>query len=124
MTDRPIDLLTPGEVGALMRVDPKTVTRWANQGRLTSVKTPGGHRRYLRSQVMQLLQASSPRHLTLAPGHLLCCGNQVPYPATLADTECPTCHSTFTLAADGVLTEPSELTAAAAAVPLPMFTGA
>ena len=37
-------LLTPGEVAALFRVDPKTVTRWAASGRITSIRTPGGHR--------------------------------------------------------------------------------
>ncbi len=40
------ELLTPGEVGRLFRVDPKTVTRWAKTGRLASVRTLGGHRRY------------------------------------------------------------------------------
>ena len=39
-------LLTPGEVAALFRVDPKTVTRWAASGRITSIRTPGGHRRF------------------------------------------------------------------------------
>jgi len=37
-------LLTPGEVASLFRVDPKTVTRWAASGRITSIRTPGGHR--------------------------------------------------------------------------------
>lgn len=35
-------LLTPGEVAALFRVDPKTVTRWSNAGKLPSIKTLGG----------------------------------------------------------------------------------
>ena len=39
-------LLTPAEVAALFRVDPKTVTRWARAGKLTSLRTLGGHRRY------------------------------------------------------------------------------
>lgn len=39
-------LLTPGEVAKLFRVDPKTVTRWAAAGRIPSVRTPGGHRRF------------------------------------------------------------------------------
>ena len=39
-------LLTPSEVAALFRVDPKTVTRWAQQGELRSIRTLGGHRRY------------------------------------------------------------------------------
>ena len=38
-------LLTPSEVAALFRVDPKTVTRWAKAGKLTAIKTLGGHRR-------------------------------------------------------------------------------
>ena len=40
------NLLTPAEVAALFRVDPKTVTRWAKAGKLTSIRTLGGHRRY------------------------------------------------------------------------------
>ncbi|PYF98424.1 DNA binding domain-containing protein, excisionase family [Georgenia satyanarayanai] len=51
-------LLTPGEVAARFRVDPKTVTRWANAGKLTAVRTLGGHRRYRRSEVDELLVAS------------------------------------------------------------------
>ena len=38
-------LLTPAEVASLFRVDPKTVTRWAKSGKLTSIRTLGGHRR-------------------------------------------------------------------------------
>ena len=38
-------LLTPGEVATLFRVNPKTVSRWAAAGRITAIKTPGGHRR-------------------------------------------------------------------------------
>ena len=48
-------LLTPAEVAALFRVDPKTVTRWANTGKLTSLRTLGGHRRYRESEVRNLL---------------------------------------------------------------------
>ncbi|EHR59311.1 BldC family transcriptional regulator [Saccharomonospora cyanea] len=48
-------LLTPGEVAALFRVDPKTVTRWATAGRIGSIRTPGGHRRFRESEVNQLL---------------------------------------------------------------------
>lgn len=49
-------LLTPAEVAAMFRVDPKTVTRWAKAGKLTSIKTLGGHRRYKESEVKELLQ--------------------------------------------------------------------
>jgi excisionase family DNA binding protein len=53
----PERLLTPAEVAALFRVDPKTITQWAASGRLTSIRTLGGHRRYRESEVRQLLQA-------------------------------------------------------------------
>jgi excisionase family DNA binding protein len=58
MTSRTVDaeaLLTPAEVAALFRVDPKTVTRWAKAGKLTSIRTLGGHRRYREAEVRQLL---------------------------------------------------------------------
>jgi len=48
-------LLTPSEVATLFRVDPKTVTRWAKAGKLTSIRTLGGHRRYKQSEVKALL---------------------------------------------------------------------
>lgn len=48
-------LLTPGEVATLFRVDPKTVTRWAQEGRLTSKRTLGGHRRYIETEIRALL---------------------------------------------------------------------
>ena len=48
-------LLTPSEVATLFRVDPKTVTRWAKAGKLTSIRTLGGHRRYKESEVKALL---------------------------------------------------------------------
>jgi len=43
------------EVATLFRVDPKTVTRWAKAGKLTSIRTLGGHRRYKESEVKALL---------------------------------------------------------------------
>ena len=39
-------LLTPAEVAALFRVNPKTVTRWARAGKITAIRTLGGHRRF------------------------------------------------------------------------------
>jgi excisionase family DNA binding protein len=47
--------LTPSEVAALFKVDPKTVTRWAQQGKISSFRTPGGHRRYRQKDVDALL---------------------------------------------------------------------
>ncbi len=49
------ELLTPSEVAKLFRVDPKTVTRWAKSGKLSSIRTLGGHRRYRASEVRALL---------------------------------------------------------------------
>ena len=49
-------LLTPAEVAAMFRVDPKTVTRWAKAGKLSSIRTLGGHRRYRESEVRTLLE--------------------------------------------------------------------
>lgn len=63
MTARSTDgekLLTPAEVAALFRVDPKTVTRWAKAGKLTSIRTLGGHRRYRAAEVYSLLDQFAP----------------------------------------------------------------
>jgi excisionase family DNA binding protein len=51
-------LLTPGEVATLFRVDPKTVTRWAASGRISSIRTPGGHRRFRETEVRELLEGN------------------------------------------------------------------
>jgi excisionase family DNA binding protein len=50
-------LLTTGEVAALFRVDPKTVRKWANVGRISAIRTPGGDRRFRESDVRRLLDA-------------------------------------------------------------------
>ena len=55
-------LLTPAEVAAMFRVDPKTVTRWAKAGKLSAIRTLGGHRRFRASEVQQcLVQMSTER---------------------------------------------------------------
>jgi len=48
-------LLTSGQVAALFRVDRKTVARWASTGRIGSIRTPGGHRRFRETEVRALL---------------------------------------------------------------------
>jgi excisionase family DNA binding protein len=52
-------LLTPAEVAAMFRVDPKTVTRWAKAGKLSSIRTLGGHRRYRETEIKDLLTEST-----------------------------------------------------------------
>jgi excisionase family DNA binding protein len=54
-TDAPGALLTPSEVASMFRVDPKTVTRWAKAGKLSAIRTLGGHRRYSEAEVRSLL---------------------------------------------------------------------
>ena len=53
-------LLTPAEVAALFRVDPKTVTRWAQQGKIHSIRTLGGHRRFSEAEVQAFLDKPQP----------------------------------------------------------------
>lgn len=46
------ELLTPAEVAAHFKVNPKVVTRWAREGRLpVARRTPGGHARFLRADI-------------------------------------------------------------------------
>jgi predicted site-specific integrase-resolvase len=66
------DLLTPGEVAKLFRVDPKTVTRWGRAGRIPDVgdrksviRTPGGHRRFRYKAIRMIL--TGDLEMTYAP---------------------------------------------------------
>jgi excisionase family DNA binding protein len=49
-------LLRTREVALLFRVSERAVTDWARRGRIPSVRTPGGHRRYPASEVWALLE--------------------------------------------------------------------
>ena len=49
------ELLTPSEVAAMFRVNPKTVTRWARAGKISAVRTLGGHRRFRASEIRHFL---------------------------------------------------------------------
>ena len=49
-------LLTPKEVAQRFHVNPKMVTRWAKAGKLTAIRTLGGHRRYRESEVLERLR--------------------------------------------------------------------
>jgi excisionase family DNA binding protein len=57
-------LLTPAEVAALFRVSPKTVTRWAESGKLPAMRTLGGHRRFRASHVEAVLAVAEPDPLS------------------------------------------------------------
>ncbi|MGH9076804.1 MAG: BldC family transcriptional regulator [Acidimicrobiales bacterium] len=52
----PEALLTPREVAAMFRVNPKTVTRWARAGKITAVLTLGGHRRFRATEIRDCLE--------------------------------------------------------------------
>lgn len=49
-------LLTPSEVAAMFRVNPKTVTRWARSGKISAIRTLGGHRRFRESEIRKFLE--------------------------------------------------------------------
>lgn len=53
-------MYTPAEVAAMWGVNVKTVTRWAQAGKLTSIRTLGGHRRYRESEIKALLNGTPP----------------------------------------------------------------
>lgn len=49
MTD--VQYLLPSEAAEMLHVSPKTLTRWANEGRVPCIVTLGGHRRFIRSDI-------------------------------------------------------------------------
>jgi excisionase family DNA binding protein len=68
---QPERLLTPAEVATLLRVEPKTVTRCTEQGKVGSIRTLGGHRRYSEPEIRAFLagaaQAPRPASTRSAP---------------------------------------------------------
>jgi excisionase family DNA binding protein len=53
--------LLPSEVAEVLQVSPKTVTRWAKEGKLPSRRTLGGHRRYARTDIESLAERLEER---------------------------------------------------------------
>lgn len=56
------ETLTTGEVARAFSVDPKTVWKWHKEGKLSSVNTPGGSRRFHRHEVEKLLNPQEPKN--------------------------------------------------------------
>ena len=54
-------LLTPYEAAKFMGVHPKSLTRWAKQGRIPCIKTPGGHRRYRLEDLLAAYEKAQER---------------------------------------------------------------
>jgi len=50
------NLLTAGDVSRALRVDLKTVHNWVQRGFLRGSRTPGGHLRFLRTEVIRFLR--------------------------------------------------------------------
>jgi excisionase family DNA binding protein len=48
--------LHTAEVADILHVSPKTVARWAKEGKLPFLKTLGGHRRYPAAEIRQLAE--------------------------------------------------------------------
>jgi excisionase family DNA binding protein len=59
--------MTPAEVAALLLVSPVTVRQWAQKGWLNAETTPGGHRRFMRSEVERFARQRGMR-LHKGPG--------------------------------------------------------
>jgi excisionase family DNA binding protein len=53
--------LLTAEVADILHVSPKTVSRWAKEGKLPFLKTLGGHRRYPAAEIRQLADALQVR---------------------------------------------------------------
>jgi excisionase family DNA binding protein len=96
------ELLTPKQVAALFGVDPVTVKRWALAGKLSAVKTYGGHRRYRADQVLALRGSAPPeadlltraqvaRLLGVQPGTVTAWASQ----GKLTSIDTPGCHRRY-----------------------------
>ena len=57
-TTRSDRLMRPAEVAVLFGVNPKTITRWARIGKLPSIRTRGGHRRFASEDILRILGES------------------------------------------------------------------
>jgi excisionase family DNA binding protein len=61
------ELLTTREAAGVLHVSSRTVTRWADRGRLRSLRTLGGHRRYFEPDVLTLAASRTPEVQAIAP---------------------------------------------------------
>jgi excisionase family DNA binding protein len=54
------DWLTLGQAAKYLGVAQSTIRKWSDQGRVPAFYTPGGHRRYRRSDLDKFLESSGP----------------------------------------------------------------
>jgi excisionase family DNA binding protein len=62
----PADWVSLGPASRMLGVDPDTLRRWADGGRIRAFATPGGHRRFSRADLERLVAARQPTHHLLA----------------------------------------------------------
>jgi excisionase family DNA binding protein len=60
------DYMTPGEAARTLHVSPKTINRWANEGRIPCIITLGGHRRFRRHDIEATVQSMSAKGAALS----------------------------------------------------------
>lgn len=65
------ELLSPAQVARMMGVSPITVRSWVNRGWLAAYPTPGGHRRFSRDDVLELVRQRGRQPETVARPRLL-----------------------------------------------------
>lgn len=51
--------LTTAQAARLLGVDPATVRRWATEGKITAVRTLGGHRRFTPEEIERVKAGSA-----------------------------------------------------------------
>lgn len=76
--DHPSGLMTAAEVAAVFRVSARTVSRWERSGRLISIRTPSGRRRYRIAEVRALVAEQQRRAGFSANGGSSADGNELP----------------------------------------------
>ncbi len=60
--------LTPGQVARMLGVSPKTVNRWANDGRIPCAMTLGGHRRFRADVILAVAESMGVKGLDAREG--------------------------------------------------------
>jgi excisionase family DNA binding protein len=61
-----VEWLSLGPASRLVGVDPDTLRRWADTGRVQAFCTPGGHRRFRRGDLQRFVQSRRPARATLS----------------------------------------------------------
>ena len=66
-------IFTSHEVASLVQVSPSSVLKWIEQGKLRAFRTPGGHRRVAREELLDFLRAHQlpvPAELEIGRAHV------------------------------------------------------